>query len=1849
MLKNTSVFNTNVINSSIDKDILSGLNMGYSSDGEMTSEYSNAIDKLASSYNKATAEANALQMAKDGLSESTVKDILTQKGYNEEQVKGVMTSKAFRDAQASSTVAMNSDTAATWANVIANKALLAVKKTVSIIGGIAFATAISIGISALVKFCDNLVTTKKELEEASNKAKQTINEIKDSFDTLKSSTDDIKDRYAELAQGIDQLSGKNLTLSNDEYDEFLNLSNQLAELFPSLTKNYDENGNAILNLSGNVNTIVSSLNDLIKAEQELANQKILENLPNVYKNFADDISLLNLDVKKYQTLSNVIPEDFSINNHGNTSFSLEDIAGNVVSGDLWDYLKEEIDTRLKENGLEDAFSDIQFHTGSGYQLEIFGLENTEKYYKKLGQIYDEVRVDVLGKIQEANGSIQLEMSNFNKYVYTWLSTDNWNYSQLSTGLQTAVQEILFNSNWINELPDYIDSSDWSQVSEYLEEKYLKEINKINNDEYEEKLANLFTMDLNPQEKINLAKELEEYFKQRKITIPLDFILNGENQDSEQNLVDRMNNNRTKIAEYDPKGYLKLKEYTKDFSEAQMNTWLEITDGCTSANEAINKYEMYLKKASEIDFFTDDNIESIDEYKSKISDLSSYLEDIDDDGKLSADNISKLNIEYGIFADSVEEYRLEIANVMNSLATSSNIMTALKEAIESCDDSVRKSELQTLYNSLNDFNIEAQQSAQSVYDLEASVSRLESSATLLREMKELMSSQGFIDKSKANDILSVFPDMKEEVAKFNEELIDSEELFDLLVEAYEKDKNNYAKSIAIKNQYNEEYYDDWYDGLSDWVKDTAEAYGIDLENYKNLNEAKLSLDKEYARRRAALESALLTSNKLNEIASTSTNPRDAAAAISGQDNVWNAEANLNNMLALINAVDESFTANVPWETFGKNEDNSGSEESTTEIDWADQSLKVLQDEVDKFQTALDNTKGLDNQIYAIDDLNGALTRLKGGYETAYEQYKGRYDNAIKVLGEDIRKKIESGEEFNLLEYDSKTAENIQTAIDNLDKMKESEEKIKELSNQIDVNENIEKSKLLQQSYESQLETINTKLEDQTLSVDEKNALLDEQLRLQIAINDELRKQAKYEGDFETISKLNADDKNKKLQKRLNKLQGKRDENQVYIDTYEEKLKDTTLTSDDINSLNNGLQSVTNRDFKLRFKEMIAIAGTDWDDYIASLKEKYSEQDMGDKKFIKKHLKEISQYFGYTGMEELYYEYMNSERGFEVTDYETKKNERNYHQNDINNNIQDIQDEIEFKGGRGTEEQYKELESLYNASKNYWTQQKQDAEAMRDSFTPFTEEWDKWNTEVQECDNNINKCDSSIKDCQISILKLPLNEVEDALNDIENKLRDINRELNDQTDLISAATGILDNEIKTQEVLKETVQDQIDALEKENSLRQSNLNVQKAEYELEKLKNQKTNKVFKEGQGWVYESDQDEVNQAQQNYDNAVYEHKLALLNDHVAVFDKEIKRLNKIKERWTDINTEAENLVLINKAIAYDSNFVSKVLGENSALLVGIASTYSSLTDQKALYEDQQEDYTTLQDVINDTVQMYDLEAIGYEEAKQRIKNAIVQYYPEIVSNYENEEETLNRVAEKKLEDAGITEETSETNVETVKKTNKKLLKSYKKLAEGLDEVFGQLNNMLDDYAENAQAMVNTITASIESLKAQLATVQSEVENTTVTTEVTTTTTTKSAESSSTKKNSTKKNNKKKDTKSAGKSHSGLELGYIGESSISKDKKAFEYIALSELKNDEIVRVLQQGEAVLTENQIHNVMDNFRKMTQVKLPTITPRNTQSNQSVSFNGDIIVQGVQDTNNFAKVIRNNLPNAMLQELYK
>jgi chromosome segregation ATPase len=1701
----------------------------------------------------------------------------------------------------------------------------------------------SFAINKIVTAIDNFIHREEKIAEKAETAKNNIDDLKNSFDELESSVNDVKERYAELSQYINQTNGKNSSLSTDEYQEFLDLSNQLAELFPSLIKGYDENGNAILNLSGNIDTIVSSLDDLIKKEQEVANQEILDNLPDVYKEMAKEVKKAKKSLKDSNYSADVVSE---LMNESDVSESDDGIDVKINTDIDINDLIAEINKALIEAGYTSGeYITNGFQDANGFKnLSIYlpeGFKNGDSFKDILGSYLTNVYEDV----ETYTDKIQSKLDEFKQYLYIYFSTES-EFTKLSDNpeLQQTIQNLIYKTDWLEQAnKNGISTGSWSkELENWLTDNYVTAIANIDDEEIKNSLSQLFEPDIRVDDLLALATKIQQYFNDNGIKISLDFILNGDLNGTVQNTKNSLDNNITDISNGDSDEYKKLEKYTKDFSIDQVNTWLEVTKGAKNATEAIELYEAELQEIqseNSSNFLnSEDNIEAIDEYKEKISDLSGYLEKINSNHKLSAEEMAKLITTYGITADSVDEYREKIINLMNDTASNSEIMTALADAIANCNDEAMKSQLQSLYDNLQNINIEAQNGANSFGDLDTAISTLQNKAQLLRDLKESIKDVGYIDSSNLDDIISTYPELTDKVAEYNTGLITSQQLFDSLTEAYETDAKNYALAVAEKLKYNEQFYNNVVENIPTWLSDLASSYGIDFKNYKNYCEAKLALDKEYNQKRIAMESAKATSDKLSEIATSNTSGsqlRDQAASLDAYDNYLDAKKEYEDLQKIVDGVGTTLSTtlklNTDWNSFGKDL-NSGSSDknsnSKQEIDWLEQSLTVLQAKVDELQTTFDNTTGIDNQIKALNNLNSALKDLKNGYKTAYDTYKSRYNKAIKSLGKSgssIKKKIESGKSFDLKEYSSKTAEKIQDAIDAYNDMIEAQEKVNSLAKEIYDNKTIEKSKLYQEDYENQLDVINEKLEDQTLTAGEKNKLLDDQLKLQIAINKELRKQAEYSGDYETIDKLNQEDKNNKLQTKLNEIQNDQDENQKLIDRYKEQLENTTLTTSEIDDVNKALQHATDEDFRYQMESEIAtIDSTAWKNYITKLKKKYKETKLSDEDFIKKHIEEISNYFDNTDMAKIYQEYLNAQIDNKSTNYETYKTARGYRIQANENDITDINNAIESKGGRGTQEQYEQLQKLYQSNLGYWEEQKKEAEKMLLTAKEGTAEWDKWNNELQECEDNIYDCNEKIKECYSSILKLPLNDVEDSLDEISKRISDIDDQISEKDTLISAANYLIDQQIEGYDLLKESIQDQIDALQEEKSLREANLNVQKAEYNLEKIRNQKNVKTFREGIGWTYEANMDDVKSAQEDYDNAVYDRKITLLEHQIDLYDDEIEKLNDIKDQWNSIVEDIQNIMDFNEALLYDSNFAQKVLTNDYSLIAAISGEYRNLLETKSVYEDQQDDYEKLQDEINEVVELYEREGITYEEAKKRIHSAIQIYYPEILSKYENESETLDRIIEQKLDDSEVSTSTNEA-----------MLESYQYFLGEMNDIFDELNDMLKRFETNTYDMVYSVNRSISNLQDNI---QSAINAA-------------NALNSISSSSSKSKTNIIMGLTSIGKSHSGMELGTVRKNmdNGSGNNSDFKALCLSELEPDEMLRVLKIGENVLTPDQTNNVMSNFKNLANVKVPTLPLRNQEVNKSIEFNGDIVIQGVQDTNSFARSLKQSLPNALLQELYK
>lgn len=121
---------------------------------------------------------------------------------------------------------------------------------------------------------------KKEIEKAQNEFK----ELKDTYESqLTASTK--ASRYDELSEGVDQF-GRNVSLTDEEYSEFLSTSNELAALFPELVVRTDEAGNSFLGTAGKVGKLTESIEEMVKASQKAADQQLLSK--DVFKTAFDE-------------------------------------------------------------------------------------------------------------------------------------------------------------------------------------------------------------------------------------------------------------------------------------------------------------------------------------------------------------------------------------------------------------------------------------------------------------------------------------------------------------------------------------------------------------------------------------------------------------------------------------------------------------------------------------------------------------------------------------------------------------------------------------------------------------------------------------------------------------------------------------------------------------------------------------------------------------------------------------------------------------------------------------------------------------------------------------------------------------------------------------------------------------------------------------------------------------------------------------------------------------------------------------------------------------------------------------------------------------------------------------------------------------------------------------------------------------------------------------------------------------------------------------------------------------------------------------------------------------------------
>lgn len=359
-----------------------------------------------------------------------------------------------------------------------------------------------------------LISVISAISLAAEKSAQKMEELNSEFETLTSEISNsagsyqqlatqfnqIVPRFTELADGVDQF-GKNIQLTDEEYAEFLQLNNQIAEMFPELNLGMDENGNYMLALSYSSDTLTESLRAQLEVQRELAAQNAADKMPDLLDNvseqsktYENQIKELKADIEEYQTaISGLSSAGVTyINPYDDRVLALRRMLGQ--SKEEWDnfvseYIKDEATASIDWGALVNS-KEVQDALGSTVdktETELNRLEGiVSSKWKKINQsAIAMTQLDpVYNKLDESLQAISLKMVGALNFEELGLSTqdeiENYIYNNILSPLNNATPEVQEAVASLSKLDNFtigdgFDSSSYEEaVNKVLES--LKELN-----------------------------------------------------------------------------------------------------------------------------------------------------------------------------------------------------------------------------------------------------------------------------------------------------------------------------------------------------------------------------------------------------------------------------------------------------------------------------------------------------------------------------------------------------------------------------------------------------------------------------------------------------------------------------------------------------------------------------------------------------------------------------------------------------------------------------------------------------------------------------------------------------------------------------------------------------------------------------------------------------------------------------------------------------------------------------------------------------------------------------------------------------------------------------------------------------------------------------------------------------------------------------------------------------------------------------------------------------------------------------------------------------------------------------
>ena len=451
-------------------------------------------EKFIKNYVK---QQKKLQVATMAQNADLEKASMLMQGFNAGSKKTGLTTKEYTEAINSTNQSLGkyliatkkgeASTSGFTFSVLQSKIALMGMQVAATLANAAISVGLSFAIQGIITLIDNCIHKSENLIEAGETAKEEIDSLSSSFKSVDSLVSGSGKEFAKLAQGVDMLSGKNKSLSTDDYSRFLELSNQLAETFPSLSRTYDENGNAIVQMNGDVNSITKSLNEMVDAQRLLTNQEIATKLPDLYKGAKEQVKQYNEEIGKLDTAFAMHETDFVYDTPGDNNTRLQ------YDKDLRKILdKYNISYDREEN------------IATGKMVWTFDKELPKEAKKEIEEYFNEEQNAVQNEIDTYEAKKEEQWSSVKGSLVSWMTTTD-EYSGLSSDIQNLAQQILDGLD-LNTL----DFSNVDELQDYIRENIFGPISGTEGEEISDALSNI----ANVQYDYNSGKtSLQNYLEQ----------------------------------------------------------------------------------------------------------------------------------------------------------------------------------------------------------------------------------------------------------------------------------------------------------------------------------------------------------------------------------------------------------------------------------------------------------------------------------------------------------------------------------------------------------------------------------------------------------------------------------------------------------------------------------------------------------------------------------------------------------------------------------------------------------------------------------------------------------------------------------------------------------------------------------------------------------------------------------------------------------------------------------------------------------------------------------------------------------------------------------------------------------------------------------------------------------------------------------------------------------------------------------------------------------------------------------------------------------------------------------------